>query len=146
MKSARIIAALIIALVSLTASGRGPFTTGNAFKEIESIPGFQTGTIDRNSDYGYPDEFGFGAYTGYGNSGPRGKVEKIIAKLPREWQLFNQDTDGTLFRVYVERVDELTLSLLIVMAGTGGNDIMAVWFPDVTTDAFNDYMNRHNAR
>lgn len=138
--------AFFLALFVTIAACARTFTTGNAFKEIESIKGFQTATIDKNSDYGYPDEFGLGVYTGYPNAEPRPKVEKIISKLPAEWMFFNQEEDGKFFRLYVERVDNYTLLLLIVMMGQGGNDTMVVWFPDVSTDVFDDYMNRHTRR
>lgn len=146
MKKLRLLALIIMSLTAVSLSARSHATIAQVFKEIQEIKGFQTTSIDKNSDYGYPDDFGFGVATGYGNSGPRKQFEKKLSKLPDEWILFNKSTPERYFKVFVERTDSDTLSLLIAMAGTGGNDIIAVWFPDVPSEALNDFMNRHNNR
>lgn len=146
MKKTYLLAVILLALAAVTASARSHATIAQVFKEIQAIKGFQTTSIDKNSDYGYPDDFGFGVATGYGNSGPRKEFEKKLSKLPDEWILFNKSDNANLFKVYVERTDVDAVSLLIAMAGTGGADIIAVWFPDVPAEALNSFMNRHNRR
>ncbi len=105
-----------------------------AFDMIKQLPFFTTLYLLPYDYHGYPDYLGRGELTGYGNSGPRPEVMRILDCIPSKYLeyekyiLYDEPADGDrVERVYYNgnKKNPIVLSF---MAGTGSADTVVVLF------------------
>lgn len=96
---------------------------------IFNFKGFQSGDIEKNEDYGFPDCYGKGKWTAYGNAGPKKDVLNVLEKIPSNLlKLENIDDKGRITRLYLDNSDKKNLRVLYFLGGTGGNDLIVALF------------------
>ena len=96
---------------------------------ISNFKGFHSGGIEKNEDYGFPDFYGRGKWTVYGNAGPKKDVLNVLEKIPSNLlKLENIDDKGCITRLYLDKSDKKNLRVLYFFGGIGGNDLVVALF------------------
>lgn len=96
---------------------------------ISNFKGFQSGGIEKNEDYGFPDCYGKGKWAVYGNAGPKKDVLNVLETIPSDLlKLENIDDKGRITRLYLDNSDKKNLRVLYFFGGIGGNDLVVALF------------------
>lgn len=112
--------------IKLTASPGGILTSVRDY--VAAMPSFQTEEIDSNQKYGFPEEFGKGKVTLYGNAGPKKDVLRVLENIPADMIAYeNIDDKGRITRFYFDR-DKKTPRVLFFKGGINGNDLVVALF------------------
>lgn len=99
------------------------------YDHISNFDGFMVGEIESNESYGFPDFFGKGRWTVYGNAGPKKDVMNVLDVVPAKYlALETFDNRNRIRRFYLDSSDKKNPRLLYFFGGIGGNDLVVALF------------------
>lgn len=96
------------------------------YRTVSQLPHFEEMEIPNNEEYGFPEYFGKGTATVYGNADPKEDIVRILGIIPTKSLVFEDiDERDRIVRYYVDYGKK---QVLYFFGGKGGNDLVVALF------------------